>query len=197
MRFSACAGEVVPAAAAPGPSQMPGQCPSPGTKESSDCIRDPTCVEGAAGPPFGAAPCQLPLATQALPQMATNTIPFAQSYSPVQADGATSALSEFGESYFPEFGRSPEHTSQPSQLPAACAFGGQAQPMPANMPGTPTSFQQSVGMPGMPMQEQTPPGYRSGAVSQAGLKQVEGCGFKTLRFPTSSAFSLNSASSSL
>jgi len=157
MRELFAEGEVVPAAAAPGPSQMPGQCPSP----------------GAAGPPFGAAPCQLPLATQALPQMATNTIPLAQSYSPVQADGATSALSEFGESYFPEFGRSPEHTSQPSQLPAACAFGGQAQPMPGNMPGTPTSFQQSVGMPGMPMQEQTPPGYRSGAVSQADPRSAQ------------------------
>ncbi|CAE7890626.1 unnamed protein product [Symbiodinium sp. KB8] len=162
------------AATAAGPPQRPpGQCPA-------------GVAGAAAGAPFGAAPCQLPLPTgqvrQAGPQMAT-TFPLAQSYSPAQADG--SVLSEFGESYFPEFGRSPEHTSQPSQPPVACAFGGQAQAVPAmtgNVPGTPTSFPQSTGIPGMPgmpgvpgmpMPEQTPPGYRSGAVSQADPRSAQ------------------------
>ena len=137
------------------------------------------------GAPFGAAPCQLPLPTgqvrQAGPQMAT-TFPLAQSYSPAQADG--SALSEFGESYFPEFGRSPR--AHVPAIPATsrlrlrragpgCASNDRKRARDTNQLSTKHGHTGHAGHSGMPMPEQTPPGYRSGAVSQAGLKQVEGC----------------------
>ena len=175
MRFSACAGEVVPAAAAPGPSQMPGQCPSPGTKESSDCIRDPTCVEGAAGTAVRSGPrVSFPwphrLCLKWPPTLYHLRSPTAQSkltelHLPCRSSGRAIFLSSAA--------AQSTHLSRPSYRPLVPSEGRPSL-CQQNMPGTPTSFQQSVGMPGMPMQEQTPPGYRSGAVSQAGLKQVEG-----------------------